>query len=446
MDYQSNTVAFQRVPIDSLKPYAKILRHHPRSQLTTIRRSLAHYGQVTPILVSATYEIIDGHLICEALKANGEPEVLVGVVNHLTPTQIRGLRLQLNRSALDAVWDKKQLRSEFQDLLELSFDLDHTAFPAQEIEFILNLDMPSANVGEDQAEIPCVDDHPVARLGDIFRLGDDHSHGCGDARDQAFVDRVLGGVKADVCFVDPPYNVKIDGFVSGKGRHRHREFIEGAGEKSDTEFFSFLRDSLNVLKQSSASNALIYACMDWRHVLEMTAAGRTLGLPLINICVWAKTNAGMGSLYRSQHELICIFKAGNEPHRNNIELGRFGRNRSNLWRYAGMSSFGKDRDDLLRSHPTVKPVAMISDAIRDVTKRGDVVLDTFSGSGSVLIAAEETGRKCRACELDPLYVDFAIRRWQKVTGRDAVLERTGERFNDRAHLIAPSPRGLRHGG
>jgi DNA modification methylase len=445
VDFKGNAVAFQRVPIDSLKPYAKILRHHPRSQLTTIRRSLAHYGQVIPILVSATYEIIDGHFICEALKANGEPEVLVGVVNHLTPAQIRGLRLQLNRSALDAVWDKQQLRSELQELLDLSFDLDLTAFPAQDIEFILDLDMPSANVGENQADIPRVDDNPVARRGDIFRLGQ-HLQGCGDARDQAFVDRVLDGVKANVCFVDPPYNVKIDGFVTGKGRHRHREFIEGAGELSDAEFFSFLRDSLDVLQQSSAANAIIFACMDWRHALEMTAAGRSLGLPLINICVWAKTNAGLGSLYRSQHEFVFVFKAGDEPHRNNVELGRFGRNRSNLWTYPGMTAFGKDRDELLRSHPTVKPVALISDAIRDVTKRGDVVLDTFSGSGSVLIAAEETGRKCRAVELDPLYVDVAIRRWQKCTGRDAVLLQTGEQFNDRARLLAPSPRGLRHGG
>ena len=445
MAYQSNAVAFQRVPIDSLKPYAKILRHHPRSQLTTIRRSLAHYGQVIPILVSATYEIIDGHLICEALKANGDSEVLVGVVNHLTPAQIRGLRLQLNRSAMDAVWDKHQLRTELQELLDLSFDLDLTAFPAQEIEFVLNLDMPSANVGEDQADIPPVDDHPVTRRGDIFQL-DQHRLGCGDARDRAFVERVLGGVKADANFVDPPYNVRIDGFASGKGRHRHREFVQGAGELSETEYFTFLRDSLVVLKESSTPSAIVFACVDWRHILEITAAGRNVGLPLLNICVWAKTNAGMGSLYRSQHELICVFKAGNESHRNNVELGRFGRNRSNLWTYPGMTAFGKDRDELLRSHPTVKPVALISDAIRDVTKRGDVVLDTFSGSGSVLIAAEETGRKCRAVELDPLYVDVAIRRWQKVVGRDAVLERTGERFNDRAHLIAPPPRGLRHGG
>ena len=280
----------------------------------------------------------------------------------------------------------------------------------------------------------------VAKLGDIFQLGQNRL-GCGDARDQDFVSNVLNGVVADVCFVDMPYNLAIGGFVSGKGHHQHREFVQGAGELSDQEYFALISDCLLVLKNSSTPKALIYSFIDWRHILEMTAAGRSAGLPLINIVVWAKTNPGMGSLYRSQHELICVFKAGLEPHRNNIELGRFGRNRSNLWTYAGMSSFGKDRDQLLGSHPTVKPVPLISDALRDVTKRGDVVLDTFCGSGTTIIAAEETGRRCRAVELDPRYVDVAIRRWQEMTCRDAVHVATGKSFDDyAARNLAPHGR------
>jgi DNA methylase len=222
-----------------------------------------------------------------------------------------------------------------------------------------------------------------------------------------FVARVLDGVLADISFIDPPYNVPIAGFVSGKGRNQHREFVQGIGEMSPDEFTDFLAAALAVLQSSSY----------WRHVHELLSAGRRRALELYNICVWAKTNAGMGSLYRNQHELICVFKAGTDAPANNVELGRHGRNRSNLWTYRGFNSFGDQRDELLAAHTTVKPVAMVADALRDVTKRGDTVLDTFMGSGSTLIAAEETDRYCFGSELDPLYVDVAIRRWQIHTCR-----------------------------
>jgi len=245
-------------------------------------------------------------------------------------------------------------------------------------------------------------------------------------------------------FVDPPYNVPIAGFVSGKGRVQHREFVQGAGELSPDQFTTFLAESLSVLKQSATDAALIYACMDWRHIYELLAAGRQCAIDLLNICVWAKTNAGMGSLYRSQHELICVFEAGPTAI-NNVELGRHGRNRSNLWTYRGLNSFGADRDDLLASHPTVKPVLMIADAIRDVTRRGDAVLDTFMGSGSTLMAAEETGRVGIGIDLDPLYVDVAIRRWQARTRRDALHAETGEPFDDRAKRATSQAQEERHG-
>jgi DNA modification methylase len=241
--------------------------------------------------------------------------------------------------------------------------------------------------------------------------------------------------------VDPPYNIKVDGFITGKGQHRHREFVQGAGELSTDEYFALLRDSLLVLKTCCVPTALVYACIDWRHVMEMTVAGRDCGMPLYTICVWTKTNGGMGGIYRNQHELVCVFRAGLETPPDNVELGRHGRNRTNVWSYPGMSSFGKQRDELLGSHPTVKPVAMIADALRDVTTRGDVVLDTFLGSGSTLMAAQETGRICCGVELDPLYVDVAVRRWQNATGRDAVLVETGEPFNDVAQRLLAAPKG-----
>jgi len=221
------------------------------------------------------------------------------------------------------------------------------------------------------------------------------------ATDLAFVRGVLNGRTASACFVDPPYNIKVDGFITGKGRHRHREFVQGAGELSTEEYFALLRNSLSVLKICCLPTALVYACIDWRHVMEMTVAGRACDMPLYTICVWAKTNGGMGGIYRNAHELVCVFRAGAEQPLDNVELGRHGRNRTNVWSYPGMSSFGKGRDELLGSHPTVKPVAMISDVLRDVTKRGQVVLDTFLGSGSTLMAAQETGRNSCGVEFGP---------------------------------------------
>ena len=246
-----------------------------------------------------------------------------------------------------------------------------------------------------------------------------------------------------MCFVDPPYNLPIDGFVSGKGRVRHREFVQGIGELSAEQFTSLLADSLMVLQRFSTDAALIYACMDWRHIFELIAAGRQCGLELLNLCVWAKNNAGMGSLYRSQHELICVFKASGSRHINNIELGRHGRNRSNLWSYRGLNSFGAQRNELLASHPTVKPVLLIADAIRDVTRRGDAVLDTFLGSGSTLMAAEETGRVCLGVDLDPLYIDVAVRRWQGYTKRDALLAGTNTTFDEVAAARSARKTGKR---
>lgn len=431
MNTLRNSRTIERVSIDRLRDYERSPRIHPRQQHQKISRLVKRYGQVWPILVTPDLAIIDGHALRDGLKEAGFKEVDVLVVTDQSPAEIKALRLAINRLPLDSKWDQEQLRAEFCELLELGFDLELTGFDIPEIDFALRLDIPSANVADDSSSIPQPQDQAISKRGDIFQLGK-HRIGCGDARDFNFLNVVRTGQPAQAVFVDPPYNIAIAGFASGKGRYHHPEFIEASGKMSEQDFFALLHDSLQVLRSSCDPSALIFACMDWRHILELTAAGKQLGLPLINICVWAKTNAGMGGLYRNQHELIAVFKAGSEPHRNNVELGRFGRNRSNLWTCAGMTSFGSERDDLLSLHPTVKPVPLIADALRDVTKRGDVVLDTFSGSGSTLIAAEETGRTCFAVELDPLYVDVAIRRWQATTGRDALHAVTGQCFDDLA--------------
>jgi hypothetical protein len=434
----SNSLAVQRVAVDALTPSAAPVRRHPKKQLAKVRRSLEVFGQVTPILVTPGGEIIDLELVWQALKLSGATHVDVIVVTDKSPEEIAALRLVLNRTALDAVWDDENLRVVLQNLLDVNFDLDITGFEAPEIDHYLNLDAPQANVEENGSDIPFVEATAISAPGMIWALGD-HRAGCGSATDQAFVSRVLNGRTANVCFVDPPYNIPVEGFITGKGRHRHREFVQGAGELSTKEYFALLRDSLSILKSCSFPSALVYACIDWRHVMEMTVAGRACDMPLYTICVWTKTNGGMGGIYRNAHEFVCVFRAGADQPLDNVGLGRHGRNRTTVWSYPGMSSFGKERDQLLGSHPTVKPVAMIADVLRDVTKRGQVVLDTFLGSGSTLMAAQETGRICCGVELDPLYVDVTVRRLQNATGRDAVLVETGERFNDVAQRLLAAP-------
>jgi DNA modification methylase len=432
------------VPIDSIKPYGRQIRRHDRRKITKLKKLIGHFGQVAPIIIDDNRVIVDGHAVWQAMRELGSGDIAVIAVAGRSDPEIKALRLALNRLTAEAAWDNQELRAEFEDLISLSFDLDLTAFDAAEIDYVLDLDLPKANVVEDEERVPAVQAQPVSKLGDIWLCGD-HRVGCGNAHDGDFVARVRDGVLADVCFTDPPYNVPIAGFVSGKGCNQHREFVQGTGEMSPDEFTAFLAVALKVLQVSSSPPALIYACMDWRHVHELISAGHQCALELYNICVWAKTNAGMGSLYRNQHELICVFKVGIETPANNVELGRHGRNRSNLWTYRGFNAFGNERDELLAAHPTVKPVAMIADALRDVTKRDGTVLDTFMGSGSTLIAAEETGRRCFGTELDPLYVDVTIRRWQNHTRRDAIHAETGKLFCDRAEHAAAVGNEVRDG-
>lgn len=437
---RSNHLGVHRVPINSLKPIEPVLRRHPKKQMEVLQRGLERFGQIIPIPVTPESQIIDLELVWRALKANGASHVDVTFVHDRSPAEVKALRLALNRTAQDAVWDDQNLRAVLEELISIDFELDLTGFPAPEIDQRLNLDLPQANVEENGSDIPYVEEIAISAPGTIWVLGK-HRIGCGDATDPIFVNRVLDGRLADVCFIDAPYNLKVNGFISGKGKLRHREFVQGAGELTDDAFFDFLRQSLEVLRTSSRPQALIYSCIDWRHVTEMNVAARLCGMPLYNICVWVKPNGGMGGIYRNAHEFVCVYLAGAARPLDNVELGRHGRNRTNVWSsYGGMSSFGKDRDELLGSHPTVKPVAMIGDALRDVTKRGGLVLDTFLGSGSTLMAAHETGRICCGVELDPLYVDLAVRRWQNATGRDAISVETGETFNAtvRRRLAAPS--------
>ena len=348
-------------------------------------------------------------------------------LDHLSPTEQRAYVLADNRLAELAGWDRQLLGMELLDLstLELDFDLTLTGFDTGDIDVLISGIEEAAN--EDELIPPVKAGPAVSQPGDLWQIGA-HRLLCGDATDPAAYARLLNGQPAQLVFIDPPYNVAINGHVSGLGKVQHREFAMASGEMSAATFTAFLQTVFSQLVAVSNDGAIHYICMDWRHMGEVLAAGAVYS-ELKNLCVWAKSNGGMGSLYRSQHELVFVFKAGTEPHINNVELGVHGRYRTNVWSYAGMNSFGQGRDDELALHPTVKPVALVADAIQDCSHRGGLVLDVFAGSGTTLLAAEQTGRRGYGLELDPHYCDVTIRRLISVAGLNAVHADSGESFD-----------------
>ena len=323
--------------------------------------------------------------------------------------------------------------------LSLDFDIEDTGFEIGEIDLrIASLEDPPASDQVDPADVvpEIVTGRPVSTLGDVWVLGR-HRVLCGNAVDPSAFTLLMGEERAAMVFTDPPYNVPIEGHASGLGTIHHRSFPMASGEMDRAEFTAFLRQTCCNLATFSAAGSLHYLCMDWRHLAELLAAVQEVYGEFKNLCVWVKDNAGMGSLYRSQHEFVLVFKQRGGAHRNNVQLGQFGRNRSNVWCYPGANSFARHREEgnLLALHPTVKPVALVADAILDCSARGDIVLDAFLGSGTTVIAAERTGRRCRALELDPGYIDTTIRRWQTLTGNKARHAATGCYFDDRACAV-----------
>ena len=416
--------------ISDLKPYSNTPRIHNRAQRRKLNSILRRYGQVVPVIIDPDNVIVDGHLVVEDLKALGYDEVATATVHNREPAEIRAIRLALNRVPQDAKWDDTRLKLEFEALLEIGFDLTSTGFEVVDIDMSLSIDEPSTGTVEDAPPVVESDAIAVTCPGDIWELGV-HRVVCGDARRSEVLARLLNGGSAQMVFSDPPYNVPIAGHVSGLGENHHREFAMASGEMTVAQFTNFLTDFLIASCAVLADGAILFVCMDWRHLPELFAALEKVGLTPLNLCVWAKTNAGMGTFYRSQHEMVLAVKKGNAPHINNFELGKKGRSRSNLWTYRGMNVLGQERDEMLKLHPTVKPVALVADAIKDVSHRNAIVLDPFLGSGTTLIAAENTGRRCYGVECDPLYVDLIIRRWEVHTGGTALVAGTGETFEQR---------------
>lgn len=401
-----------------LVPHARNARTHPRKQVDQIKASIRQFGFTNPILIDASGTIIAGHGRLLAAKDLGLVEVPVIELSDLSEEQVRLLRLADNKIALNSGWDTDLLTLEIGELvaMNLDIDIDVTGFAIGEVNVLLN-----APDDPDDEVVPAVRAKPRTSIGDIWEL-DGHRVGCGDGRDVDFLRQLIGdGASIDCGFMDPPYNVKIQGHANLKTKHR--EFAMASGEMTDAVFREFLRDSLHAAVDVSRDGAVHFICMDWRHSDDVSAVGRDLYGEQLNLCVWNKSNAGMGSLYRSKHELIFVYRVGNGPHLNTVELGRHGRNRTNVWDYASVNTFKGSRRADLELHPTVKPIGMVADAILDVTRPGDLVLDTFLGSGTTLIACERTGRRFRGLDIDPAYVDLAVDRWVEMTNREPILHR-----------------------
>jgi DNA modification methylase len=350
-------------------------------------------------------------------------------LTHLSPEQKQAFAIADNKLGDLSCFDDETLRSVLRELAQVEFDLEVTGFDTGEIDFLFDGSTGTISDPADAFAPPEPHQVAVSRTGDLWRL-DQHCILCGSALDAAAYQRLLGEDRAHVVFTDPPYNVPVQGHVSGLGRAKHHEFAMASGDMSEAEYRTFLAAAMRCLKDFSISGSIHYVCIDWRHVRTVLEAADEIYDELKNICVWNKSNAGMGSLYRSKHELVVVFKSGTAPHQNNVELGKNGRYRTNVWDYPGVNAFGATRDADLAAHPTVKPVALIADAIRDCSKRGAIVLDPFVGSGASILAAERTGRRAAAIELDPLYVDTAIVRWQRMTGKIAVLAQEGRTFSE----------------
>lgn len=415
------------------------VRVHTATSLRALAASLRTFGAVAPIVIDQDNRIVSGHGRVEAAKLLGWKTFPAIRVDDLTPEQIEAYKIADNRLAERSTWNDRAVAEVLRELsrISLDFDLEVTGFEQPEIDFRIQSLLDPEEVGEDADVDPAVA-APVTKLGDLWLLGS-HRLICGDALNADVHAELLAGEKVSAIWTDPPYNVPIAGHVSGKGKRQHPEFVMASGEMSSDEFIVFLATFLDLASRDLEEGGITYVCMDWRHLKEVLAAIEQIGRRLLNLCVWVKANGGMGSLYRQQHELVLVIAKPGEKHINNVQLGKFGRYRTNVWNYAGMNSFARSGQvQGLDLHPTVKPLAMVSDAILDVTPRGGIVLDPFCGSGTTIIAAERTGRRGYGIELDPLYVDTAIRRWERLTKQQARLS-SGKTFAEVAmeRLAAP---------
>jgi DNA modification methylase len=427
-------LSIQYRSIGELRLNPRNQRLHTAKQIEQIAASIRTFGFNVPVLVDAKLNVIAGHGRVAAARVLGIDRVPTLQLEHLSPHQQQAFAIADNQLSENAEWNERLLGEQLKILAEaeLDFSLEVTGFEMGEIDLFIEGLTPAVDGEQDPAdELPEPSPVQVSQAGDVWQAGR-HRVLCGDALDPHSYSRVMDGRRADVVFTDPPYNLRIEGHVSGNGRVHHREFAMASGEMSEAEFTTFLTRVCTQMVRHSRAGSLHFICMDWRHMGELLQAGKQTYSELKNLCVWVKDNGGMGSLYRSQHELVFVFKHGKDSHRNNVQLGQFGRYRSNIWNYPRPSLFSRagSEGNLLTLHPTVKPVALVADAILDCSARGDLVLDPFLGSGTTVIAAARSGRVCYGIELDPIHVDTIIRRWQRFNGKVAVHQETGRTFDE----------------
>jgi DNA modification methylase len=418
------------MPVDSIRPNPRNARTHSKKQIRQIESSIRKFGFLNPIIVDSDGIVLAGHGRLEAARLAGLVEVPIIRFDHLTAAQKRAYVIADNRIAEQAGWDREVLSIELCELIDLlpaeGMDVSLTGFEVPEIDMLM-ADM-ATSIPDPADTVPPLLKKAVSHRGDLWQLGK-HRLLCGDARVAGDFSRLMNGATAAAIFCDPPYNLRARA-IGGRGRTRHPDFAVASGEMHPAQFRRFLLETLGNAVRVSKEAAVHYVCMDWRHIGDLIEVGRELYGGMLNLVVWNKSNAGQGSFYRSQHELIGVFRVGMHQHRNNVELGRFGRNRSNVWTYAGVNSFSRGRMEALAIHPTVKPVVLVADALLDCTSRGDVVLDQFAGAGTTILAAEKVGRLAYAIEFEPRYVDAALMRWQQSTKLEAVLAGDGRTFEE----------------
>jgi len=429
---------------DEIKTNPRNARTHSKKQIRQIADSILTFGFVVPLVVDETNITLLGHGRLAAATDLGLKKVPVIVLEGLSESRKRALLLADNKITENAGWDRKRLSVELPELAELlieeGLDISITGFAPVEIDQVAIDFEEDTSDPADSVESEWLAAPMVSKLGDIWELGE-HRLACGDARNAGDIGRLMSGKRAAMAFLDPPYNVPVKSVV-GRGRIKHAEFAMASGEMSRDDFIAFLTVTVGNAADVCCDGAVNFVCMDWRHIGELIEAGHEIYGEMLNLVVWEKTNAGQGSFYRSAYELVGVFRVGDARYLNNVELGRHGRSRTNVWHYGGVNTFRVGRMDELSEHPTPKPVAMVADALKDCTRRGDIVLDTFAGAGTTMLAAERVGRRAYSLELEPKFVDASIRRWQAFTRRDAVHADTGRTFEevagDRKHA-PPAP-------
>jgi DNA modification methylase len=437
----SVALAIENLPIAALKLGSRQLRIRKKRDLDSMAASIRQFGFLVPALIDADNLIICGKGRVDAARLLGMTDVPCIRVTHLSEAERRVFAIAENQLGQLAGWDQETLRIELQELsgMDLSFGLELTGFTSAKIDSIV-----FGGEGGDAREnaIPALTDQVVSRLGDLWLLGDSRLL-CADATLTESFEQLLEGEQVRVVFTDIPYNVKIAGHVTSGGKHG--EFVMASGEMTDDEFTGFSTQVMHRASENLIDGGLLYYCIDHRHLEHTIAAAAAAKLDRLNLIVWDKKAGGMGSFYRSRHELIFLMRKPGASHVNRVELGKHGRDRSNVWTYEGVNGFGAAKAKAREMHPTVKPLGLVRDAILDCTAKGDAVLDLFSGSGTTIIAAENVGRRGFATELDPRYVDVGLVRWEEFTGREARLASTGQTYREvraeRATLSNPDTQG-----